>query len=141
VLAKWLAYNFLWEPTDALWFVVTNEVPTASTVEVEHDRRHDVFTVTVRPWLSAETWGKIYRGIHDTRGKDNRPLKRSTLGVLRFVAKQKMNAQDDQGNQPTLKELWTDWKKQGSDPKFYDSSGLRRAYERAKKVLVPPMWR
>jgi len=139
-LANWLAHDFLWEPADALWFLLTDEVPAVTTLEVEQDRRRGVFKITVQPWVSADTWGHIYRGIQDVvRGRDNRPLKPRTLAVLRFVSKE-INAQD---NPPTWEELLVSWNKKYPNPewKFGTSSGLRRAYMRAVEALAPAQWR
>ncbi|MDP9437150.1 MAG: hypothetical protein M3P49_00130 [Actinomycetota bacterium] len=89
-LSEGLCYP--WKPEEAAWFVLTDEAPTLKPLDIRFVDvgnpllRHGTITLSVEPWVSAET---VYRAYLDVQnqvlGHRNRPLSPRNVAVFGFV--------------------------------------------------------
>lgn len=135
-LSSRLAALYPWEPEDALWWVLTGEVPEVSPLTLTYSPDHNTCSLTFLSVISEGSLRRAYRKAqeHVRHGGDNRPLGEKTLAVLRFVSEQ---SPGPEGDEPTWEELRRRWNGLYPEWAFKTDSGLRRAYHRAAETLAP----
>ena len=81
-----------WKPEEAAWFVLTDEAPTLEPLNVRFVDvgnpllRHGTITLSVEPWVSAETVNRAYLDVQkQVLGHQNRPLSPRNVAVFGFV--------------------------------------------------------
>jgi|GEM_PF-3137898 len=92
--SAWLAERYAWPLPEALWFLLTGDTPPMAPLRlgvhgaVHSDLHRYTITLTVEPWISADTVLQAYRAVQDMvlQGQDNRPLGERSLTLLQFVA-------------------------------------------------------
>lgn len=134
LVSDWLAGIYPWRPTEALWFVLTGELPKVVGAELSYDRQRNLFTLVFSPWVSENTLAKAHRGSKEhLRLGDNRPMEQKTLEVLRFVTQQT----EEHGERPSWETLRRHWNTaQGREErKFKSRHGFRQACVRAEEFL------
>jgi hypothetical protein len=88
-----LSERYRWQPAQAVWFVLTGEIPAVPALTVTRSfpssmYHHDVLiTVEASPWVSSKTVEKAYRKaqIKTLGSSGGRPLGMRALKLLRFV--------------------------------------------------------
>lgn len=116
-----LGSQYGWRSNDAAWFVLTGQAPPIRPVVVKVDRSRrryqkvlrDHYLETVRitiaahVWVRAEEVEKVFRDVQrQVLGGDNRSLRKRSLDVARFVARQI----EEHGREPWSKR-WGRWKR------------------------------
>lgn len=129
-LGRRLLLRYPWPLRDAVWFVLTGEMPEIEPLKIQYDKANGTYRVTFAPWISEKTISRTYRSL---QVKDNRPLGNRSLAWFRFVEEH-----TEPGQTPRWEELTTLWNKLHPDDKIGHRSTLRKAYERAKERLASP---
>jgi hypothetical protein len=143
-----LEERYHWQQRDGAWFVLTGETPlaspfTAQAVFRDSDHAYGAITLTIEPWISADTVLKAYR-VYQRRllGRDNCPRSRRNLAVLQFVTQRSA----DDGARPgwdTLVEAWNAAHPQWiyRDPHgLADRRRFARDFGRAYRGVVVPSY-
>jgi hypothetical protein len=122
-----------WEEEDMTMWLLTGEPvewnPLEAGVSYKTGKPLTV-TLTIHPWMSAETVTRNYRKIqHQLFGRDNRPLQPRSLAVLRFVEDR---IRQSRGKRPSWARLVDEWNEQcRSDWQYENRSNLSRTYREA----------
>ena len=129
-LSSWLAALYPWSAKDAALFVLTGKPPEVVALALSYHRTRRVFTLSFTPWISENTFRRVYRRARDiAHERENRQPSKVTLAVLRFVS---------ENTPPAEKPKWTELKKRWNDmhPEkgFKSVSAFRLAYLRAEYV-------
>lgn len=160
-LAHKLAQGYPWHEEDALWFVLTGEMPIVSPIKMEQtftdhfvdvvteaaegdvlSHTYGTITLTVEPWMPATTVLRIYRAFQrQMLGGDNRELKDKSLTLLRFV----IGHMDEQGRLPTWRILLKEWNMAYPQEAYGDEEqhvrNFARDYRNAEKAIAFPSYR
>jgi hypothetical protein len=137
-LSSRLAALYPWKAEDAAWFVLTGEPPDVVSVSLSYHAARRTFTSSFAPWISENTFRRIYRKARDrAHGEENRQPGSKALAVLRFVSER---------TPPTEKPRWTDlvesWNQDDNIPalwKFKSVSAFRKLYLRTQ-LRVAGSW-
>lgn len=122
-----------WEEEDMTMWLLTGDPfkwnPLKAKISYKIGRPLTV-SLTIHPWMSAETVARNYRKIqHHLSGQDNRPLQSRSLAVLRFV---ESRTKESGGERPSWAILVDEWNEQCRTEWRYDNrSNLARAYRDA----------
>jgi hypothetical protein len=158
-LADTLVKSYPWFEVDAAWFVLTGEVPCVAPMSWSVKSRshvpalsddsgdaaftHTLITLTVEPWISADTVLAVYGDIQRyLLGKDNRPVGSKNLALFRFVTEKVGPASLSPGERRLLApKLLTEWNRQ--HPKWtygHDTRTFWRDYNSVRKSLINPRY-
>jgi len=88
-----LSERYRWQPAQAVWFVLTGEIPAVPALTVTRSfpssmYHHDtLITVEASPWVSSKTVERAFRKaqIMTLGSRGGRPLGKRALKLLRFV--------------------------------------------------------
>ncbi len=87
-----LAQKFTWREGAAAWFLLTDETPRVPLLDwsdrrhVDGHFQHYTISMTVAPWISADTLARFWRFYQRGHfGGNNRPLSARNMAVFRFV--------------------------------------------------------
>lgn len=122
-----------WEEEEMTMWLLTGEPaewnPLEAKVRYKTGKPLTV-TLTIHPWMSAETVTRNYRKIqHQLFGRDNRPLQPRSLAVLRFV---EGRIRQSGGERPSWARLVNEWNEQCRPEWQYENrSNLSRTYREA----------
>ena len=98
--AQRLLGHYPWFDGDAVWFLLTGEVPYVAPMTMrakvkgystfgpypETDFNYGLVTLTIEPWISADTVERVYREIQrQFLGKANRPLEEKNRRLFAYV--------------------------------------------------------
>jgi hypothetical protein len=144
-------YGRCWDEAQAAWFVLTDEsvAPRAITATYhDHDSEHlthGTITLTVEPWVPAETVGKFYQRLQvDMLGRKPRAPERRNLALFKFMTRQSKEIlleREDQGEALTLlssRGLMERWNRENPDQIYTKESRFRRDFHRGSRALLSP---
>lgn len=140
-LALFLARSYGWEERQANWFVLTGHVPEGSPLSLRRivfpAPARTALAMAVEPWMPAKFVLREYRAFQRRLlHRENRPIQRRAIALFRFVTRH----MDNRGDLPSWAELRRRWNEQARPGWPYPSAWLiRRNYERAKRLLMPPL--
>ncbi len=134
-------HGYPWRPVDALWFVLTGTVPSVPPLHgsvsarmSSHSNRVTA-TITVDPWVSAETVLAYYRAIQrQLLHRHNRPLSERRLELVRFV----LRHADDRGETPPWRALMDEWNRSYRRWPYKDVRNIARDYWSAVRQVAFP---
>jgi hypothetical protein len=113
-------------------FVLTGEWPPAPPLDAE--LKPGAIVLAISPWVSEKTLRRFFLQLQRRyREGDNRPLSDKALAALLFVTEHA----DEHGRHPSFEKLTPLWNKRYPEWRFKSRFGLRDAYHRAAKVVVP----
>ncbi len=146
-LAAELCRRYPWEPQDAVWFVLTGEVPwvpplTARIKGPSLPNNHGTITITAMHWVPNATVGTFYAELR-ARYVDSGPTPSlRQLAVFRFVTEQSSGITERLVyglNTPPWRSLQSQWNEeypQGHDWHYSDHRNLRRDFKEAFEALI-----
>lgn len=142
-LGQRLRHHYGWHQDDAVWFVLTGELPTLRPLEVSFFDQASVFgpsyaeiTLHVAPWVPPEEVKQAFLRARDQVRGDAGPgtVSKQRLEVLRFVEEE--NAKG--GQQPALSALFEIWNQKYPRFAYADYRAFSKAYRQARgEVLYP----
>jgi hypothetical protein len=134
-LSSWLAALYPWSAEDAALFVLTGKPPEVVALALSYHRTRSVFTLSFTPWISENTFRRVYRKARDrAHGVENRQPGSKALAVLRFVSERTPPTED-----PRWTELVRTWNQDGDIPtlwKFKSVSAFRKLYLRTEQRVA-----
>lgn len=139
-LGRALIGRFPWTLEEAIWFVLTDDVPYVSPIcltgadAMRSEWAGSLIGMAMAPWVSDESLLKHVRQLRKAllNGKANRPYEPSTLAVLPF-------AEERRRGRKTWDAIRVEWNAQNPETaSFPDASSLRRAYLRGRSSVRPP---
>jgi hypothetical protein len=138
-LTEMLAQCCLWGDDDASWFVLTGSytppiaTPTVDTrvAGIEGGPEIGTITLTVDPWLPAETVAEMYKKAQREM-LDRKPhqVSRSRLRLLEFV--------ESWGEGNTWRECMDLWNVHNPEEKYKDLRNFRKAYRQVRALVLEP---
>ena len=144
-------YGRCWEEPQAAWHVLTGELvaPKAITAKYNHHDSehvtHGTVTLTVEPWVPAETVVKVYQYLQvEMLGRKPRAPERRNLAVFRFVIKQSRKLSlggEDQGEALgglSWRELMEHWNQENLGQEYTRESRFRRDFHRGGHAVLWP---
>jgi hypothetical protein len=163
-LSNYLAAEYPWQEAQATWFVLTGELPALSAATGRVSRGsaapYAEITMTVQPWVSADTVRKFY-GQLQARVLKSRPraLSERNLAVFRFVVgQQEVKPYSDDApasrltrqhpkllrlKQPSWRVMLHRWNRQypaGDKRRYKYVRNFQRDFQRAAQAIVSPRW-
>jgi hypothetical protein len=138
-LTESLAKTFMWRVDDASWFVLcAYHTPPVLTFSVEsnvtrYERGPEIgtITLTVEPWLPAETVTDLYKKAqHNVLGKRPHQVSASRLRLLELV--------EAMGEGLSWRERMDLWNEFHPDKQYEDRSNFRRAYLEVRAQVLEP---
>lgn len=138
-LSESLAKTFVWRAEDAALFVLCNYyTPPVRIVSVEGNvTRHQSgpeigsITLTVEPWLPAETVMAIYKKVQNKMlGKRPHRVSRKRLRVLELV--------EMMGEGASWRECMEQWNELHSEEKYKDVRNFSKAYKEVRECVLEP---
>lgn len=162
-LASRLTEQFPWRETQTTWFILTGEPPLVPPVKVWYTLRpaevrlerlgdperftYGEVTISAVPWLSEKIVAEAYYNLQQRilPGKQNQPLERRRLELLRFVIQRENPFELTRARRRRIgKELVEAWDRRYPNWAYgeYDqpTSALWRAYNDAERRLLHPVW-
>jgi hypothetical protein len=142
VLGEELTRQFPWTLPEAVWFVVSDDVPYVDPVRVTVTPgttsvcRSATIVVAAAPWVSAHTIARAYRSAQqDALGppRRRRPPDGITLALAPFVEERRQ-----QRPPMTFPAILEEWNSTHPGAPLGDHRYLRRAYRRALAAVFPP---
>jgi len=131
-----LARMYGWTEEDMVWFLLTGEAPSLSTLtlHVRLTAGHlTTITMTAAPWVSAETIKKNHQKVQSQMlPKGKRAPNPRSIAVLRFVER---NIRV-RGKRPPWSELLEYWNREHPEWKYQSYRGLRQTYHRTLDAVV-----
>ncbi len=133
-----LAQTYQWDRGDAAWFVLCLYTPVIQTSGLEtnvthHDHGPEIgtVTITVEPWLSAETVAAVYRDAQRRMlGKQPRNVSADSLYLLEFA--------QNMGEGRSWRELMTLWNEENREEGYTDVRNFWRSVERVRRLVLEP---
>jgi hypothetical protein len=139
-LCKELTKAHPWDVYEAIWFVLTGEIPLVRPIRAKtHSssvlggRAYNTISLTVQPWVSPETVEMAYRQLQKrVIGGGSGRIAEKSLNLLRFVTKRA----DGNGNLPKGYVLVADWDRQWKEkrPQWCYGSDTRRFWRDFRNV-------
>lgn len=154
MLADQLSDYFGWLRQQSLYFVLADEAPVAPLVRVDSKVGRKVvsaktgrvysrdngaaITLTVQPWVSAQTVQRAYREAQRVvLGRKSRSLGQRNLAVFEVVTRLR-NLDDEGPSWSSLMDSWNDLcrRKKKTKWSYSDVRTFRRDYVRARGALL-----
>jgi hypothetical protein len=142
----------LWTEAQVAWFVLTDQMAPVPALranlkvsDFEWMRRCTI-TLTVEPWVSAQTVERAYREMQRVvLGGSNRPLATRNLEVFRFVISEfaeEVNRDESSYGQEQISLSWRTllqrWNQEHTSSEYKDVRRFYRDFLRAGKAVVAP---
>jgi len=140
-LTKMLAQSCLWREDDASWFVLTGSYTppiTTPTVEKRVTRTEGgpeigTITLTVDPWLPAETVAEMYKKAQrEMLDKKPHQVSRSRLRLLEFV--------EAWGEGSSWRECMDLWNEHNPEEKYEDLRNFSKACRQVRQLVLEPAY-
>lgn len=141
-----LCNNLLWQPWDAMWFVLTGSPPFISPIRPGIRRwssmagampyRREVLTLEVDTWLSAKSLGRVFLAYQRAlRGDRNRQLEAKAISLFQFVLGREQAGKRVR-SWPKLMAEWNHAHRHQKDWQYGDFRQLRRDYMLARRRIL-----
>ena len=143
---RWVVQQLMgrspWEEHEATWFVLTGVAPRwwpvrrSERVMGGQDFEYRTLTLTVEPWVSAQTVLAAYRDAQRKMlgGRDNRPLSAKNLGLFRFCVAR----MGEDGQLPAWPTLLREWNEAHPDDRYENARAIERVYKRMLGYVAFP---
>jgi len=137
-----------WEEAQAAWFVLTDEVEAPRAITAHYDDHrggefiYGVITLTVEPWVPAETVVKFYQQLQmDMLGHKPRAPSRRNVAVFRFVMEQLRASLSDDGAPRRLSwrwlmERWNSSVQARQEWRYTNENQFSRDYQRGGQAVI-----
>ncbi|MBU1701018.1 MAG: hypothetical protein KJ970_13930 [Candidatus Eisenbacteria bacterium] len=136
-----LTEAFGWHEEDATWFVLTEDPPQSSPLEVEpegmlrHDHHRLRLRITVDPWVSPKTLMNVYQYLQkQSTGRQSHRFSERNLMLVDEVSEQ-IHKHDPV---PSWRELMRLWNRAHPDLAYDHPQRFHRDFRRtAEKLIIP----
>jgi hypothetical protein len=166
-LSARLPRSYPWEEHQVSWFILTGETPEVPAAKGRYHASRSsaatfgTITLTIQPWVPAETVRKFYRGLQlRVVPSDSRALSERNLAVFRFVLSQRQVRIPDRSARNALhrakpkkpelvqpfswRALLERWNKEHPEGHEWHYKGVQnfwRDFKRAEQAVVHPPYK
>ncbi len=138
-----LAMRYAWPDHQALWYLLTGEVPQLDPVSLRVSARYGTrgtfaaVTLVIEPWVAAETVRRVYLRAQQAYFKQpSKCPELTSFAVYDFVESKLAGSEGI----PKWPDLGKAWRRGASKQRFNDRSAFQRVYRRTRHWLIDEIW-
>lgn len=137
VLSTNVAGTYPWTRAEATWVILTGETTWVSPLVYTYSQTNGTsldttsITLTVRPWVSANTVAKFYRyARRQAESANSRPARTRAAALLQFVARERRS-----GAHPPWRATMARWNDAHPEARYQDVRHFAQAFRRAERAV------